>query len=161
MFVELMPLLSGRTVLITVAREDEKTVRVCVIPKKVKEDDHPALSTPLSYTGTPEELDTELGKHLASYVECHTQLGSTLAQAKAEMEAAAKAAQEEARKKTAERNKKPAEKAPVAANGATVVPRQTVDTATLANTLFEDTTAAEPAGATKSTGGESPCRLAL
>ena len=81
MFVELMPLLAGRTVLITVAREDEKTVRVCVIPKKVKDDDHPALTTPLSYTGTPEELDAELGKHLASYVECHTQLGSTLAQA--------------------------------------------------------------------------------
>ena len=72
MFVELMPLLAGRTVMITVAREDEKTVRVCVIPKKVKEDDHPALTTPLSYTGTPEELDAELGKHLASYVECHT-----------------------------------------------------------------------------------------
>ena len=88
MFVELMPLLAGRTVMITVAREDEKTVRVCVIPKKVKEDDNPALTTPLSYTGTPEELDAELGKHLASYVECHTQLGSTLAQAKAEMEAA-------------------------------------------------------------------------
>ena len=160
MFVEIMPLLAGRTVMITVAREDEKTVRVCVIPKKAKEDDHPALTTPLSYTGTPEELDAELGKHLASYVECHTQLGSTLAQAKAEMDAAAKAAQEEARKK-AERNKKSAEKAPVSATGATAAPRQTVDTATLANTLFEDTTAAEPAGATKSTGGESPCRLAL
>jgi hypothetical protein len=50
----------------------------------------------------PEELDAELGKHLAGYVECHTQLGSTLAQAKAEMEAAAKAAQEEARRKAAE-----------------------------------------------------------
>lgn len=61
MFVELMPLLAGRTVLSTVVREDEKTIRVCVVPKKVKEDDHPALTTPLSYTGTPEELDTELG----------------------------------------------------------------------------------------------------
>ena len=71
-------------------------LRVNVIPKKLREDENPALTTPLSYTGTPEELDAELGKHLASYVECHTQLGSTLAQAKAEMEAAAKAAQEEA-----------------------------------------------------------------
>ena len=32
MFVELMPLLAGRTVMITVTREDEKTVRVCAIP---------------------------------------------------------------------------------------------------------------------------------
>ena len=31
MFVELMPLLAGRTVMITVAREDEKTLRVNVI----------------------------------------------------------------------------------------------------------------------------------
>jgi PRTRC genetic system protein E len=161
MFVELMPLLAGRTVLITVAREDEKTVRVCVIPKKVKEDDHPALTTPLSYTGTPEELDAELGKHLASYVECHTQLGSTLAQAKAEMEAAAKAAQEEARKKAAERNKKSADKAPVPASTAPTALRQTVDAAPMANTLFGNTTAAEPAGTTKTTGGDSLCRLAL
>ena len=161
MFVELMPLLAGRTVLITVAREDEKTVRVCVIPKKIKEDDHPALTTPLSYTGTPAELDAELGKHLASYVECHTQLGSTLAQAKAEMEAAAKAAQEEARKKAAERNKKSAEKAPTSTSGATPDPQRRVDAAPMANTLFGDTTAAESPAATKPSGGESSCRLAL
>jgi hypothetical protein len=33
MFVELMPLLAGRTVLITVAKVDEKTLRVNVIPQ--------------------------------------------------------------------------------------------------------------------------------
>jgi F0F1-type ATP synthase membrane subunit b/b' len=47
---------------------------------------------------------------LASYVECHMRLGSTLAHAKGEMEAEAKAAQKEARKKAAERSKKGAEK---------------------------------------------------
>ena len=77
MFVELMPLLAGRTVMVTVARENDKTLRVNVIPKKVKDDENQALATPLSYTGTPEELDAELGKHLASYVESHTQLGSS------------------------------------------------------------------------------------
>ena len=151
MFIELMPLLAGRTVMITVAREDEKTVRVCVIPKKVKEDDHPALTTPLSYTGTPEELDAELGKHLASYVECHTQLGSTLAQAKAEMEAAAKAAQDEARKKAAERNKKSADKAPISTSVAPPNPQQKVDAAPMANTLFGDSAAAESPAASKPT----------
>ena len=30
MFVELMPLLAGRTVMITVAREDDKAVRICI-----------------------------------------------------------------------------------------------------------------------------------
>jgi hypothetical protein len=33
MFVELMPLLTGRTVLITVAKVDDKTLRVNVIPR--------------------------------------------------------------------------------------------------------------------------------
>ena len=161
MFVELMPLLAGRTVMITVAREDEKTLRVNVIPKKSREDENPALTTPLSYTGTPEELDAELGKHLASYVECHAQLGSTLAQAKAEMEAAAKAAQEEARKKTAERNKKPAEKAAATSDSTLAAPAQAADGAAGSNTLFGGPTPAEPVGATKPTGGESTCKLAL
>ena len=34
MFVELMPLLAGRTVLITVAKVDDKTLRVNVIPTR-------------------------------------------------------------------------------------------------------------------------------
>ena len=32
MFVELMPLLAGRTLLITVAKADDETIRVNVIP---------------------------------------------------------------------------------------------------------------------------------
>jgi PRTRC genetic system protein E len=100
MFVELMPLLAGRTVLITVAKVDDKTLRVNVIPHG-KADDNPALSTPLTYTGPPEELDAELGKHLAGYVQTHQQTASTLAEAKATMEAAAKAAQDEAKRKKA------------------------------------------------------------
>src|ERR1035437_490451 len=105
MFVELMPLLAGRTVLITVAKVDDKTLRVNVIPTLAKTDDNPALSTPLTYTGPPEELDAELGKHLAGYVQTHQQTASTLAEAKATLEAAAKAAQEEAKRKADERKK--------------------------------------------------------
>jgi PRTRC genetic system protein E len=106
MFVELMPLRAGRTVMITVAREGEKILRVNVLPTKSGDGENPALTMPLSYTGTPEELDAELGRELAGYVECHRALGSTLAAAKAEMDAAAKAAQEEAIKKSEERKKK-------------------------------------------------------
>ena len=101
MFVELMPLLAGRTVLITVARVDDKTLRVNVIPAQAKADENPALTTPLTYTGSPEELDAELGKHLAGYVQTHQQTASTLAEAKATLEAAAKAAQEEVKRKKA------------------------------------------------------------
>jgi PRTRC genetic system protein E len=111
MFVELMPLLAGRTVLITVAKVDDKTLRVNVIPTQAKADDNPALSTPLTCTGPPEELDAELGKHLAGYVESHQHTASTLAEAKATLEAAAKAAQEEAKRK-AEEHRKAAQKAP-------------------------------------------------
>src|SRR2546427_386884 len=106
-----MPLLVGRTVLITVARVDDKTLRVNIVPAQAKADENPALTTPLTYTGSPEELDAELGKHLASYVEVHQQAASSLAEAKATMEAAAKAAQEEAKRKAEER-RKAAQKAP-------------------------------------------------
>lgn len=166
MFVELMPMLAGRTVMITVAREDDKTLRVNVIPRKMKDDENPALTTPLSYAGTPEELDAELGRHLAGYVECHARLGSTLAQAKAEMEAAAKAAQEEARRKAAERNKKGPEKPAATGDSAPAAPTTTVPGAM---PLFggSQTPAASaaaptaPAAAATTTGGDSTCKLAL
>jgi PRTRC genetic system protein E len=123
-FVELMPLLAGRTVLITVAKVDDKTLRVNVIPH-AKADENPALSTPLTFTGPPEELDAELGKHLAGYVEIHQQTGSTLAEAKATLEAAAKAAQEEAKRK-AEGRKKATQKLPLTAtDGPTAAPPST------------------------------------
>jgi PRTRC genetic system protein E len=103
-FVELMPLLKERTLLITVARVDEK-VKVDVIPAKVKEGEEHALTTPLSFTGSAEELDSELGRHLASYVDSHLALGSSLAEAQAELDAAAKAARQKV--KTTHRARSP------------------------------------------------------
>jgi PRTRC genetic system protein E len=160
-----MPLLVGRTVMITVAREDDKAVRVCIIPRKGKDDENPALTTPLSYTGTPEELDAELGKHLAGYVECHTQLGSTLAQAKAEMDAAAKA-QDEARKRAADRGKRATEKQAANTDSAPAAPAPPPPPATM--TLFGGSqptiapaSAANPTATAAGGGGESTCRLAL
>jgi PRTRC genetic system protein E len=103
-FVELMPLLQQRSLLITVARIDEK-LKVNVIPARVKDGEDQPLTTPLSYTGSPEELDRELGQHLAGYVDSYLALGSTLAEAKAEMDAAAQAARQRA--KTAQQTSKP------------------------------------------------------
>jgi len=105
MFSELMPLLAERTVLITVARESGTTIRATLVPKRNSESENAALSTPLSFVGTSEELDRDFGRALAEYVETHQRVGSTLAQAKAEMEAAAKAAQEEAKRRADERRK--------------------------------------------------------
>jgi PRTRC genetic system protein E len=150
MFVELMPLLAGRTVLVTVAKVDDKTLRVNVIPHG-KADDNPALSTPLSYTGPPEELDAELGKHLAGYVQTHQQTASTLAEAKATMEAAAKAAQEEAKRKAEER-RKASQKSPVAAPVPST-PAEPVPASASAGTLgLFPTTTPEP-DAIQSKGG--------
>ena len=149
MFVELMPLLAGRTVMITVARVDDRTLRVNVIPTKTVENENAALTTPLSYTGTPEELDGELGKQVAGYVEAHQQLGSTLAQVKEEMDAAAKAAQEEAKRKAAERNKKPSDTK--SEMPATPVSQSSSPPPGASMTLFPAT---ETTAAAESSGGE-------
>jgi len=66
MFVELMPLLAGRTVPITVAKVGDRTLCVNIVPAQAKADERPALATPLSYTGSSEELHAELGKRLAA-----------------------------------------------------------------------------------------------
>jgi PRTRC genetic system protein E len=145
-FAELMPLLAGRTVLITVAKVDDKTLRVNVIPHG-KTDENPALTTPLTYTGSPEELDGELGKHLAGYVQTHQQTASTLAEAKATMEAAAKAAQEEAKRKAEERKKatyKPLDK------GTPTTATEPCPTASSQSTTSSDTA---PASASAGTPG--------
>src|SRR6266404_3868897 len=99
-----MPLLKERTLLITIARVEEK-LKVNVIPAKMKDGEDQALTTPLSFTGSAEELDAELGRHLASYVDAHIALGSTLAEAKAEMDAAAKVARQKV--KTTQQASKP------------------------------------------------------
>jgi PRTRC genetic system protein E len=73
------------------------------------ENESHALTPPLSCTGTPEELDAELGRELAGGVEWRQALDGTLAAANAEMDAAAKAVQEEARKKAEQWKKKQAQ----------------------------------------------------
>jgi PRTRC genetic system protein E len=93
-----MPLLGERTVIITVCRVNHNSIRVNFIPSRKKEDENAALAIPLSFSGEPEELDRELGSNLASYVEENLRLQSTLAEAKAEMEAAAKAARDQAKR---------------------------------------------------------------
>jgi PRTRC genetic system protein E len=151
-FIELMPILAGRTVLITVARTDDKTLRVNIIPAQAKADENPALTTPLTYTGSPEELDVELGKHLAGYVQTHQQTASTLAEAKATMEAAAKAAQEEAKRKAEERRKvthKPLDK------GASATAVEPAATASSGSATPPDTAPASASAATPGLFGKA------
>ena len=103
MFQELMPLLAQRILLLTLSRVSDEQICVNVIPKSLKSDqrdDDAALTTPLGVTGTPKELDEQLPRQLAEFVETHLGLSSTLKSAKEQMEAAAKAAREAAKKST-------------------------------------------------------------
>jgi PRTRC genetic system protein E len=100
MFTELMPLLCKRRLLLTVSLIEGDMIRATVVPQKASETEDNSLTTPLAITGTAEELDRDLPQQLVEFTGAHLQLQTTLASAKAEMEAAAKAARDEARKKT-------------------------------------------------------------
>ena len=66
MFVELLPILKTRPVMLTVALVNDQAIRINVIPKRLKDGDSgdAALTTPLTITGTPEELDREFAAQL-------------------------------------------------------------------------------------------------
>ena len=107
MFKELAPLLRHRAILLTVTHVQDNQFRVNVIPKKLNDGDNDALTTPVSITGTVEDLDAQLPATLVNFVSSHLELENTLARAKAEMDAAGKAAQAEARKKNKTAGTKP------------------------------------------------------
>jgi PRTRC genetic system protein E len=99
MFKELAPLLRHRAVLFTVSYVEDDRFRVNVIPKKITDGENDALTTPVSVTGTIEDLDKELPQTLLHFVSSHLELKNSLERAKAEMEEASKVAKAEARKK--------------------------------------------------------------
>ena len=100
MFKELVPILRNRAVLMTATALDDDQIRVNVVPKKMKDGDNDALTTPLSVTGTAEELDAQLAATLVGFVASHLQMKNALEKAKSEMDAATKTAQAEARAKS-------------------------------------------------------------
>ena len=104
-----------------------------------------ALTTPLAITGTAEELDRDLPQQLVEFTGAHLQLQTTLASAKAEMEAAAKAAREEARKKPAKPSS-PASPATPATPAATSVPREPEAPSLFAPQVQPEATAAQEEG---------------
>ena len=100
MFKELAPLVRHRAVLFTVSHVEDDQFRVNVIPKKIADGENNALTTPVSVTGTVEDLDKELPDTLLHFVSSHLELKNSLERAKDEMEEASKAARAEARKKS-------------------------------------------------------------
>ena len=57
MFKELAPYLRQRAVLLTVTHIEEDQIGVNVIPQKLKDGENAALTTPVTVTGTAEELE--------------------------------------------------------------------------------------------------------
>jgi len=115
MFAELYPLLAQRSLTITVAALNEGQIRVNVIPHSCPEDtkvneqitySHKdevaripeaavrALTTPISLTGTAEEIDLKLSAVLLEFVESHKQLQASFDLASAEIAEAVKAIDE-------------------------------------------------------------------
>jgi PRTRC genetic system protein E len=98
-FVQLMPLLADRTLMVIVSKSDDQHVTLSVVPKRMKDGESPALTTPLCCTGTPAELDRDLPSHLRDFVAGQVTLSNNLAQIQREREEAEKAAREELKKK--------------------------------------------------------------
>lgn len=115
MFTELKQLIEKRPLTITVASVSEGRIRVNVVPQALPKDAEvntkikfshkgevaeipesalKALTTPLSITGTPEEIDTELPRALSAYSETHRGLQQTLDQAKTQISEAMRAIEE-------------------------------------------------------------------
>lgn len=110
MLQELMPLLAQRTLLLIMSRVSTDELCINIIPQRAKTssgDENNALTTPLSLTGTPNELEEMLPGQLVDFVAAHLSLSSTLRSAKEQMEAAAKAARESSRKSIAKSSPAP------------------------------------------------------
>ena len=116
MITELVPLLKQRVVMITVSDVGEGVLRVNVIPRKLDadSDQKQALTTPLSITGSAEELDRELPGLLASFTESVIKTGSNLDELRTQHAAAVKAVEAENKKHFDEKKRASGAKATVA-----------------------------------------------
>jgi PRTRC genetic system protein E len=130
-FSELKRLIAKRSLTITVAVLDDEQIRVNVVPHaqladskvneqikysnksevaSVPEEAIKALTTPISITGTAEEIDAKFPAILCEYVESHLQLQETLDRASSEIAEAVKAIDERNKAKTKDKTAKNEEK---------------------------------------------------
>jgi PRTRC genetic system protein E len=121
MFIELMPLIEKRAITITVAPLKEGRIRVNVVPTALAEDGKTnedigysnkqkiaripefavhALTTPLSLTGTADEIDVQLAEQLKAFVDSHVALQQSVDRAKQEIADAVKAIEERDRNRS-------------------------------------------------------------
>ena len=92
-------MLAERTLMLILSKVDDQHLTLSVVPKRMKEGENTALTTPLCCTGTPDELDRDLPAQLRDFVAGHVALSNNLAQIQREREEAEKAAREELKMK--------------------------------------------------------------
>jgi PRTRC genetic system protein E len=102
MFTELLPLLKDRTLMLIIAGIGDKALRVNVIPQRKagKENDaaENAFTSPLTITGTVEELDREFAQQIGGYRASLDHLKSNLGEIESAHAAAVKTIEEERKK---------------------------------------------------------------
>jgi len=89
----------------TVAADGKGLLTLNVIPKKVKDDESDALTTPLCITASPEELDRDLAAQLREFTGVHAKAATNIQQVKDELAAAEKAEREAADERRAKKAK--------------------------------------------------------
>jgi PRTRC genetic system protein E len=125
-FTELKRVIAKRSLTITIAVLDNQQIRVNVVPharpedmkanesikyssksevQPVPEEAIKALTTPISITGTAEEIDARFPSLLSRYVESHVQLQETLDRASSEIAEAVKAIDERNKAKSNSKSK--------------------------------------------------------
>jgi PRTRC genetic system protein E len=114
MFVELLPILRDRVVMISVTHLENDSLRVSIIPKMLKEGENTALTEPFTVEGTAEEMDSQIPNAIIGYTASHLALKNTLEQTQATIAAAAAEAKKEAAAKV--KNRPGAAKAPASGN---------------------------------------------
>jgi PRTRC genetic system protein E len=121
-FTELLPLLKQRVLMITVSDVGGGLLRVNIIPRKLDadSDQSQALTTPLSISGSAEELDRELPGQLLTFTESVVKTGSNLAELRSQHSAAVKAVEAENKKRLDEKKKGSGSKAQIAPPAPTV-----------------------------------------
>jgi len=107
MFKELSPLLSTRSLILTVGSIKDEKIRVTVTPRPTSKEEAREISQPFVVEGTAEELDTELPKAIATYTGEILTLEQSIARLKASTAEALAAIKAENDKKIAEAKKKP------------------------------------------------------
>ena len=160
MFTELLPLAKERTLMLTIAGIGDDILRVNVIPQRRAGKDgdagENAMASPLTITGTAEELDRDFAQQISNFRASLERLKSNLGEIESAHAAALKSIEEERKKElnskkkaapsaAAKRAVPPDSESPSPANQKSVFgSKPPVVNASVTQSLFDSEPTAEP-----------------